>query len=94
MSTTGENPSRVYSQTRMDSAWEFRHAYDEARKIKEAQDTFCASAQAHRWEEIGGLELNDFPEELRWESLVDVLRGKVKVRSSLCGIVHTYFELR
>ncbi|KAJ7882918.1 hypothetical protein B0H13DRAFT_2344380 [Mycena leptocephala] len=54
----GENPSET-SQMRMDSAWAFRAAYDEARKIRDAQDVFCAHAE--------------------WESLVDVLRGRVKL---------------
>lgn len=69
----------MYSQTRMDSAWEFRHAYDEARKIKKAQDLFCAKAEDGRWDE---LNLEHFPDDLQWESLVDVLRGKVKVSCS------------
>jgi hypothetical protein len=69
----GENPSRVYSQTRMDSAWEFRQAYNTGRKLKESQDQFCAKAEAGLWS-----ELRDFPEDLQWEALVDVLRGKVK----------------
>ncbi|KII89857.1 hypothetical protein PLICRDRAFT_40029 [Plicaturopsis crispa FD-325 SS-3] len=76
----GENPSRAYAQTRMDSAWGFRHAYNEARKIKEAQDRFCEKAEAGLWRELG--ELGDdaaFPEDLQWEALVDVLRGKVKL---------------
>ncbi|KAJ7660376.1 hypothetical protein DFH06DRAFT_1089703 [Mycena polygramma] len=70
----GENPSRVYSQTRMDSAWEFRAAYDAARKIRDAQDAFCARAEAGLWDGTAA-----FPESLRWEALVDVLRGRVKV---------------
>ncbi len=83
---TGENPSDVYSQTRMDSAWYFRQAYDEARKIKEAQDEFCNIAEAGLWDELGlgedGMGITggrEFPEDLQWEALVDVLRGKVKV---------------
>ncbi|KAJ7105170.1 hypothetical protein C8R44DRAFT_715403 [Mycena epipterygia] len=70
----GENPSRVYSQTRMDSAWEFRRAYNEARKIKDAQDGFCAAAEQGLWDGKA-----PFPESLQWESLVDVLRGRVKL---------------
>ncbi|KAJ7628031.1 hypothetical protein DFH06DRAFT_1272898 [Mycena polygramma] len=70
----GENPSRVYSQTRMDSAWEFRAAYDAARKIRDAQDVFCARADAGLWD-----GKTAFPESLQWEALVDVLRGRVKL---------------
>lgn len=72
----GENPDRVYSMSRMDAAWEFRHAYDEARKIKEAQDDFCAKVDNGLWDQLEG---EPFPEDLQWESLVDVLRGRVKV---------------
>ncbi|GLB34476.1 putative carbohydrate esterase family 9 protein [Lyophyllum shimeji] len=82
----GENPSRVYSQTRMDSGWSFRQAYDTARKVKEAQDAFCTrvrNVQKHGWWpwSLGKhiASLGDFPEDLQWESLVDVLRGRVKL---------------
>lgn len=60
----------------MDSVWQFRHAYDEARKVKEAQDSFCESVRRGRWDELAD---EPFPESLEWEALVDVLRGKVKV---------------
>ncbi|KAJ7452267.1 carbohydrate esterase family 9 protein [Mycena latifolia] len=70
----GENPSRTYGQTRMDSGWEFRRAYNEARKIKEAQDSFCAAAEQGLWD-----GKTPFPESLQWEALVDVLRGRVKL---------------
>ncbi|TFK72449.1 hypothetical protein BDN72DRAFT_836217 [Pluteus cervinus] len=69
----GENPSRSYSQTRMDSGWNFRNAYNEARKIKLAQDAYCDRV------ENGDLPEESFPESLEWEALVDVLRGKVKL---------------
>ncbi|KAF4563368.1 hypothetical protein EYR40_006911 [Pleurotus pulmonarius] len=63
----GENPSRVYSDTRMDTIWALRQGYETARKIKVSQDEFCAKAQAGLWNELG-----DFPEDLQWEALVDV----------------------
>ncbi|KAG9090536.1 hypothetical protein FS749_000470 [Ceratobasidium sp. UAMH 11750] len=77
----GENPSGVYSQTRMDSIWRFRQAYDKARQILHEQNRYCASAETGRWDQIRGRE---FPEDLEHEALVDVLRGKVKVH------VHCY----
>ncbi|EIN09191.1 hypothetical protein PUNSTDRAFT_134356 [Punctularia strigosozonata HHB-11173 SS5] len=64
--------------TRMDSAWSYRAAYEEARKIKRAQDEYCATAEAGLWSAIEGKE---FPENLQWEMLVDVLRGRVKVNN-------------
>ncbi|KAF8558348.1 composite domain of metallo-dependent hydrolase [Imleria badia] len=72
----GENPSHSYGNTRMDTFWAFRQAYDTARKIKESQDAYCAKALAGEWDTI-----DDFPENLQWEALVDVLRGRVKVHT-------------
>ncbi|KAG6864679.1 hypothetical protein C0991_007921 [Blastosporella zonata] len=82
----GENPSRVYSQTRMDSGWKFREAYESARKVKVAQDAFCdrvESIQQRSWfpwplrRHIASV--GEFPQDLQWEALVDVLRGRVKL---------------
>ena len=64
---------------RMDSIWAYRSAYNEARKIKQKQDDFCEFAEAGLWNELSDKK---FPEELKWEMLVDVLRGRVKVRRS------------
>ncbi|TDL19418.1 carbohydrate esterase family 9 protein [Rickenella mellea] len=72
----GENPSRVFGQTRMDTFWEFRQAYNKAKKIKDSQDTYCTKARAGQWTGLG-----DFPDDLQWEALVDILRGKVKVQT-------------
>jgi len=58
----------------MDSIWAFRQAYNEARKIRDAQDAFCRKVEDEDWKELG-----DWPEELKWEALVDVLRGRVRV---------------
>ena len=63
----------------MDSVWAFRSAYNEARKIKQKQDDFCALAESGLWNELTDKK---FPEELKWEMLVDVLRGRVKVSLS------------
>ncbi|THH04772.1 hypothetical protein EW145_g5277 [Phellinidium pouzarii] len=75
----GENPRRVYGNSRMDNIWAFREVYDKARQIKEKQDAFCEKALDGEWSGLGA-----FPEELQWEALVDVLRGRVKVQ------VHCY----
>ncbi|KAJ7484418.1 carbohydrate esterase family 9 protein [Mycena latifolia] len=72
----GENPSRRYSGTRMDTQWAFRQGYNTARILKEKQDAYCAKALAGQWRGLG-----DFPEDLQWEALVDVLRGCVKVQN-------------
>ena len=52
------------------------HRYNEARKAKEVQDAYCEKALAGRWGDLG-----EFPEELKWEQLVEVLRGRVKVQT-------------
>jgi hypothetical protein len=62
--------------TRLDSGWNFRAAYDSARKLRDAQDDFCAKVESDSWDELAG---KTFPEDLQWESLVDVLRGRVKL---------------
>ncbi|KAL4078461.1 hypothetical protein V8B97DRAFT_2102344 [Scleroderma yunnanense] len=71
----GENPVDQFGMTRMDVAWAFREAYDKARRLKASQDEFC-SKLSH-----GETEPGQFPEDLQWEMLVDVLRGKVKVHT-------------
>ena len=69
----GEN-LRGYGN-RMDSMWSLRAAYTEAMKIKLSQDEYCANAENGLWNSLSG----PFPDDLRWEMLVDVLRGRVKV---------------
>ncbi|KAK6910652.1 hypothetical protein I203_104684 [Kwoniella mangroviensis CBS 8507] len=66
----GENPKRVYGQTRMDNAYDFRRAYTEGRTLKEKQDRWCASPKT---------QTEPFPQSLEWEVLSDVIRGNVKV---------------
>ncbi|KAI0029655.1 carbohydrate esterase family 9 protein [Vararia minispora EC-137] len=72
----GENPSRVYSNTRMDTFWAFREAYNKASEIKAQQDAYCTKALAGEWDGLG-----PYPEDLQWEALVDVIRGRVKVQA-------------
>ena len=59
-----------------------RTSYDKARQIKEKQDAYCSKALAGRWDGLG-----EFPEDLQWEALVDVLRGRVRV-----GSLHSTLE--
>lgn len=59
----------------MDTIWAFRSAYNQAMKIKVSQDEYCRKAESGLWESLDG----PFPDDFRWEMLVDVLRGKVKV---------------
>lgn len=71
----GENPLRVYGNTRMDSAWDFRKTYEEGRKLKEKQDAWCANPKEQK---------DPFPEDLQYEVVADIIRGNVKVN------VHCY----
>ena len=63
----------------MDTIWALRSAYDQAMKTKVSQDEYCRKAESGLWESLDG----PFPVDFRWEMLVDVLRGKVKVQSIL-----------
>ena len=63
----------------MDDVWALREIYEQARQIKEKQDAFCAKALEDDWDKLG-----EFPEDLKFEALVDVLRGRAKVQ------VHCY----
>jgi hypothetical protein len=64
------------------------HRYDTARQIKEQQDAYCTRALAGEWEDLG-----EFPDNLQWEALVDVLRGRVKVPFSLPCCVKGYSNI-
>ena len=68
----------------MDTMWSFRWAYSQARKVQHAQDMYCAKAEAGLWSDIYNQE---FPEDLKWEALVDVLRGRVRVRFNMKTIL-------
>lgn len=49
-------------------------SYNSAKELKESQDAYCAKATAGQFEDLG-----EFPEDLAWEPLSEVLRGRVKV---------------
>lgn len=51
------------------------YSYETAQKIKRQQDEYCDSALSGHWDGLGA-----FPDDLQWEALVDVLRGRVKAR--------------
>ncbi|KAJ6630996.1 carbohydrate esterase family 9 protein [Mycena sp. CBHHK59/15] len=71
----GENPGGWYDNTRMDTIYAFREAYNTASQIKKQQDEYCSKALSNEWADLG-----EFPENLQWEALVDVVRGRVKVQ--------------
>ncbi|GAA5969186.1 hypothetical protein JCM21900_004720 [Sporobolomyces salmonicolor] len=75
----GENIRRVHHQTRPDLSWNFRSAFDSARTLKRKQEAFCSRALAAHAR--GEVEEGEFPDDLKLEALVDVLRGKVLVNT-------------
>ncbi|CAG8725565.1 4624_t:CDS:2, partial [Dentiscutata erythropus] len=67
--------------TRMGEAWLFRKRFNEAQTLMRKQDDWCKAAEKLSGDE----QLNSyFPEDLRLESLVALLRGDVKLN------VHCY----
>lgn len=89
----GENPSRVYSHTRMGNAWYLRKHMERATELKEQQDATCLEAAALR--ENGDLStISEFihrlekeesrTEMLEYDSTIAMLRGKMGVN------VHCY----
>ncbi|KAI0705003.1 hypothetical protein C8T65DRAFT_718924 [Cerioporus squamosus] len=73
----GENP-KYYQDTRMDTVWAVRQAYDTARTLQNAQDDYCEKVLSGDWRSLGSQK---FPEDLQWQPLVDVLRGRIKVQT-------------
>ncbi|KAJ7765048.1 hypothetical protein DFH07DRAFT_902839 [Mycena maculata] len=71
----GQTPSQ-YGNNRPDAIWALRSAYAEAQRILIAQEQYCSDVEAGLWDSLG-----EFPENLQFEMLVDVLRSKVKVTS-------------
>jgi hypothetical protein len=49
-------------------------SYSKAQQLRKSQDEYCAKAKSGQLDDLG-----EFPEDLRWEALSEVLRGRVKV---------------
>lgn len=80
----GENAKRVYGKvgekgpvSRMGESWEFRHAFEQAAKLNQAQDDWCNAADAFGVESMRSY----LPQELEWESLGAALRGQVHINT-------------
>ncbi|KAK3896754.1 hypothetical protein C8A05DRAFT_39699 [Staphylotrichum tortipilum] len=79
----GENPKNVYGRpgrggptSRLGESWEFRHAFEQAAKMVQAQDDWCDAAA------LGVQGLKEYlPRELRWESLGALLRDQVRLNT-------------
>ena len=77
-----ENSRRMYGDTRMGNIWAFREVCDTSQKILEKQDAYSETVLNNKWNGLG-----DFPKELKWEALVDILRGRVKVNQAIFIII-------
>ena len=78
----GENQKRQFEHsltgpsTRIGESYWFRKAYDNARRLKREQDQWCEVASAA----TGRASISEeYPRSLEWQTLVDVLRGDVRV---------------
>lgn len=62
--------------SRLGESWEFRHAFEQASNLMQEQDDWCTMAAAG---------LNNvkkyLPTEIRWESLIALLRGQVHLNT-------------
>ena len=79
--------TRAYGN-RMDNMWALRAAFAMARGFRDAQDAFCARVEAGLWDEVAA---QSYPEDYRWEALVDVLRGKAKVSVYIISIAFVLY---
>ncbi|KAF9364872.1 hypothetical protein BGX34_000099 [Mortierella sp. NVP85] len=80
----GENAKRNFGgrgkmpSTRLGEGWVFREMFSKATELKRAQDDWCDAAD--RLPRFGRHRLDaPFPEDLRYESLVGILRGDVRL---------------
>ncbi|KAI1082504.1 amidohydrolase [Whalleya microplaca] len=80
----GENAKRVYGRvgehgpySRLGESWEFRHAFEQAANLVQAQDDWCNAAESAGIERVSSY----LPQDLKWETLGAVLRGQVHVNT-------------
>jgi imidazolonepropionase-like amidohydrolase len=78
----GENQKRQFQNvpggpvSRLGESYVYRKAYDNARRVKQSQDMWCEMATT----KAGRVRLaTEYPRSLEWQTLVDVLRGDVRV---------------
>ncbi|KAI1102341.1 composite domain of metallo-dependent hydrolase [Jackrogersella minutella] len=78
----GENQKRQFENvpggpsTRLGESYWFRKAYDNASRLKRKQDRWCEAASTEK----GRASITqEYPRSLEWQTLVDVLRGDLRV---------------
>jgi hypothetical protein len=65
--------------------------YNKARQLKESHDAFCTKAKS------GDTDIGEFPEDLQWEPLSEVVRERVKVRRLIVDpsrVPHTFIKVQ
>ncbi|KAJ6438791.1 ethylene receptor [Purpureocillium lavendulum] len=78
----GENQKRQFEHTsggpatRLGESYWFRNAFGEARRVMRAQDRWCEAASTAAGRSRLAVE---YPRSLQWQTLVDVMRGDVRV---------------
>ncbi|KAK1984803.1 hypothetical protein LZ30DRAFT_585391 [Colletotrichum cereale] len=82
----GENPKRVYGHKRMGNAYILRDQFAKAKEHLQKQDEYCegVSRMSARSDELKlrfVKESGDFPSDLRLESTVGMLRGRVAMQN-------------
>ncbi|KAG6849822.1 hypothetical protein H0H93_004631, partial [Arthromyces matolae] len=69
------NINNSFLDSDLPTRWRYMK-YKKATDLKLKQDAYCARALSGKWKGLG-----DFPQDLQWEALVDVVRGRVKVNA-------------
>lgn len=80
----GENPKDVYHHTRMGNAWLLREWLARAKELLEKQDAWCEAARGVLSSRDKAAMLADtggFPDELKLDSTVGMLRGRVAMHN-------------
>ncbi|KAK2031860.1 hypothetical protein LX32DRAFT_712463 [Colletotrichum zoysiae] len=82
----GENPKRVYGHTSMGNAYILRDQFAKAKEHLQKQDEYCegVASMSARPDELKlrfVRETGDFPADLRLESTVGMLRGRVSMQN-------------
>lgn len=80
----GENPKGIYHHTRMGNAWVLREWLAQAKELLDKQDEWCEAARGVSSLRERATMLADkggFPEELKLDSTVGMLRGRVAMHN-------------
>lgn len=75
----GENPKGIYRHTRMGNVWLLREWLAQAKELLEKQDAWCEAATMQGPALLA--EKAAFPEELKLDSTVGMLRGQVAMHN-------------